>query len=132
MGGCNCGAVRFELTEPPLAAGYCHYTRCQRRTGTAASPSVAVKAESFRILGGEDHIRRWNAGEGNDKAFCGICGSALFSQKAMDGELVFVRMGSFDSDPGLRPSFRAFVANAAVWEPIPEDGLHRFPGPLGP
>ncbi|HVO53957.1 MAG TPA: hypothetical protein VMT37_06035 [Solirubrobacterales bacterium] len=23
-GGCNCGAVRFELSEPPASAGYCH------------------------------------------------------------------------------------------------------------
>ena len=36
------------------------------------------------------------------------------------------RMASFDSDPGVRPSFRAFVAYAAPWEAIPEDGLERF------
>jgi hypothetical protein len=28
-GGCLCGGVRFELTEPAPAAGYCHCTRCQ-------------------------------------------------------------------------------------------------------
>ncbi len=33
-GGCGCGAVRFEISEPLTAAAYCHCTRCQVRTGT--------------------------------------------------------------------------------------------------
>ena len=43
-GRCLCGRVRFELTEPPGAWGYCHCTRCQRRTGTAASAHAAIDA----------------------------------------------------------------------------------------
>ena len=31
-GACGCGAVRFEVTAPFVAALYCHCTRCQRRT----------------------------------------------------------------------------------------------------
>jgi hypothetical protein len=38
-----------------------------------------------------------------------------------------VRLGAFDDDPGIRPEFRQFVAYAAVWDPIPDDGLPRFP-----
>ena len=33
----------------------------------------------------------------------------------------------FDDDPGVRPSARQYVAYAAVWEAIPNDGLPRFP-----
>jgi hypothetical protein len=40
-----------------------------------------------------------------------------------------IRLGAFDGDPGVRPSWRTFVANAATWEPIPDDGLERFEGP---
>jgi hypothetical protein len=130
-GGCNCGAVRFEISEPLLGAAYCHCTRCQRRTGTAASPSAAVKPGTFRIVSGEDRIRRWNAGDGTDKVFCGTCGSHLFSQDPTNPEIINVRMGSFDSDPGLRPTGRVHIASAAAWEPIPDDGLIRVPGPLG-
>ena len=35
-------------------------------------------------------------------------------------------MSAFDSDPGVRPSYRQFVAYAASWEPIPDDGLPRY------
>lgn len=37
-----------------------------------------------------------------------------------------VRMGAFDGDPGVRPGWRAYVAYAACWEAIPDDGLERF------
>ncbi len=36
-----------------------------------------------------------------------------------------VRMAAFDSDPGVRPSWRTYLAYAASWEPIPDDGLER-------
>jgi hypothetical protein len=36
-------------------------------------------------------------------------------------------MGTFDADPGIRPTVRAFVADAAPWEAIPEDDLSRYP-----
>ena len=40
---------------------------------------------------------------------------------------ISIRMGTFDADPGIRPSARSYVAYAAPWEPIPDDGLPRFP-----
>ena len=44
-----------------------------------------------------------------------------------DGQTFSVRFGVFDSDPGIRPSCHQFVAYAAVWDTIPDDGLPRFP-----
>ena len=38
-------------------------------------------------------------------------------------ETIGIRMGTFDGDPGIRPTVRQFVARAAAWEPVPEDGL---------
>jgi hypothetical protein len=126
-GGCGCGAVRFELTELPASAVYCHCTRCQRRTGTAASASARVVPGSVRIVQGEDKLRGWTPEGGRTKTFCGECGSAVFIQDPADGAIAGVRMGAFDEDPGVRPSARQFVAYAAPWEPIPDDGLPRHP-----
>ncbi len=33
-----------------------------------------------------------------------------------------VRLGAFDGDPGVWPSWRPYTAYAAVWKPIPDDG----------
>jgi hypothetical protein len=127
-GGCGCGAVRFEVTKPLVSARYCHCTRCQHRTGTAASASARVVPGSFRILQGEDRIRAWRPEGGAEKWFCGDCGSALFTHHPDDPpDDVAVRLGAFDDDPGVRPSARQFVAYAAPWESIPDDGLPRYP-----
>jgi hypothetical protein len=126
-GGCNCGAVRFELTEPLAAATYCHCTRCQRRTGTGASANGRVAASGFHILRGEDRIRSWKPDTGAEKFFCGDCGSALFSRVSSDAPQVGVRLGSIDGDPGIRPSVHLYTAYAAPWEPVPDDGLPRHP-----
>jgi len=126
-GGCLCGGVRFEVTEPLVSAGYCHCTRCQRRTGTAASAQARIVPGSLRILSGNELIRAYEPPDGFAKHFCSACGSALWSRSREDPEIVSVRLGAFDGDPGIRPSARTFVAYAAPWEPIPDDGLPRYP-----
>jgi hypothetical protein len=126
-GGCGCGAVQFAIDAPLVAAAYCHCTRCQRRTGTAVQASARLEPGSLRLLAGREHLRGWHPGEGLEKVFCGACGSALFARDADSGEVSIVRLGALDGDPGVRPSARQFVAYAAPWEPIPDDGLPRFP-----
>ena len=126
-GGCLCGAVRYEVTAPFVSAAYCHCTRCQRRTGTAASAQARTEPGALRILQGEELIREWvPPDEGWAKCFCSACGGALWSKSRGAPPVFSVRLGSVDGDPGIRPTFRQFVAYAAPWEPIPDDGLPRY------
>jgi hypothetical protein len=126
-GGCLCGGVRFEVTEPLVSSSYCHCTRCQRRTGTAASAQARVAPGSLAITQGEELVRAYEPEDGFAKLFCSVCGSSLFSRSPEDPSVMSVRLGAFDSDPGIRPQWRQYVAYAASWEPIPDDGLERFP-----
>jgi hypothetical protein len=126
-GGCLCGGVRFEVVAPLVSASYCHCTRCRRRTGTAASAQARIAPGSLRLLAGDDLVGSYEPERGFAKAFCTACGSALWSSDPADGAVRSVRLGAFDGDPGIRPSYRQFVAYAATWEPIPDDGLPRHP-----
>ena len=126
-GGCLCGGVRFEVSEPLVSSGYCHCTRCQRRTGTAASVSARIVPGSLRVVSGDELIRSYVPDEGFAKVFCSACGSALWSRHRDDSDFISIRLGAFDEDPGIRPEYRQFVAYAAAWEDIPEDGLPRYP-----
>jgi hypothetical protein len=125
-GSCGCGAVRFEITEPLIGAAYCHCTRCQKRTGTAVQASARVTPGSLRLLSGEEHLRDWRPGSGLAKTFCELCGSHLFGRDPSSGEISIVRMAAIDGDPGVRPMAHQFVAYAAPWEEIRDDGLPRF------
>jgi hypothetical protein len=125
-GGCLCGGVRFEVTEAPVLAGYCHCTRCQRRTGSAASLSARLPPGALKIVAGEELLDAFRPEDGSAKVFCSACGGALWAQSRVDPSVVSVRFGVFDSDPGIRPSYRQYVAYAVPWEPIPDDGLPRY------
>jgi hypothetical protein len=126
-GGCLCGGVRFEVTEPLLSAGYCHCTRCQRRTGSAASAQARVAPEALHITAGEELVRTYQPPDGFGKSFCSACGSALWSRHPGTGDVMSIRLGAFDGDPGVRPAYRQFTAYAAAWEPLPDDGLPHYP-----
>ncbi len=67
------------------------------------------------------------ADSSGEKWFCGECGSAMFGRNTSHPESIGIRMGTFDDDPGIRPTVRQFVAYAAPWEPLADDGLPRFP-----
>jgi hypothetical protein len=126
-GGCLCGGVRFEVTEPLLSAGYCHCTRCQHRTGTAASAQARIAPGSLHVTAGEELVRTYEPPSGFGKSFCSACGSALWSRHPDDAEVMSVRLGAFDGDPGVRPAYHQFTTYAAAWEPLPDDGLPRYP-----
>ena len=77
------------------------------------------------ILQGAEQLRGWIPEDGREKVFCALCGSALFSRDPGSDDVTGVRLGAVDGDPGIRPQSRAFVAYAAGWEEIPDDGLPR-------
>jgi hypothetical protein len=124
-GHCVCGGVRFEITQPLGTAAYCHCTRCQRRTGTAASAQAPLAPGSLRLVAGEELVGAWQPPDGWAKLFCTRCGSALFSRSPEDPARMSVRLGVIDGDPGVRPALRHHVATAAPWEALPDDGLPR-------
>lgn len=127
-GHCLCGEVRFEVETPLVGSRWCHCTRCQRRTGSLASPAGLAEPGAVRITAGEDLLRGWDPGDGGwVKEFCSACGSHLFARVPDDPTARSVRLGVIDGDPGVRPSARQFTAYAAVWDTLPDDGLPRYP-----
>jgi len=127
-GGCGCGAVRFEIRRPFVSASYCHCTRCQRRSGAAASATARAEPGTVFLSQGEAELRAWAPEGGREKVFCARCGSALFSREPGSTDHTGVRLGAIDGDPGIRPLSHQFVADAACWEEIPDDGLPRYDG----
>jgi hypothetical protein len=126
-GGCLCGAVQFEITAPFITAGYCHCTHCQKRTGTTHSVNGRVAQTGFELLRGAEQLRAFQPAEGRPKVFCANCGGHLFSGDPLEDEEVSVRFGALDGDPGIRPLYRMYTDSAVSWEPIPDDGLTRYP-----
>ena len=121
-GQCACGAVKFEVTKPFDSAGYCHCKRCQRRSGALWSSNAIVASDGFAITEGAENVHAWTPETGLPKAFCATCGGHVYGGN-LDGPFVVVRLGALNGDPGIRPSWRAWLESAEDWHPVPEDDV---------
>jgi hypothetical protein len=117
-GGCACGAVRYTSTAGPLFSLNCHCRDCQRETGSAFAPILAVPREAFTVTRGRPKCFDVTADSGNvtRRLFCGECGSALFGEPGSSPEIVTIRAGSLDDPSQFRPAQDIFTASAQPWD----------------
>lgn len=126
-GRCICGKVSFTVSEPLVGMALCYCKRCQRRTGTAFSATALTQPGSFSVTDGEDLVKTYvPGGDGWLKSFCSECGSQLYTTNPENPELIAVRAGAVDGDPGVRPGLHQFTDYAAEWWPVPDDELPHF------
>jgi hypothetical protein len=119
-GGCLCGAVRFRVAGRLFLAAYCHCTSCRRASGSAFAANASVRRDGVSFTGAE-HVREYESSPGKLRAFCSRCGSPLYSRVTADPDVVRLRLGSFDGDPGVRPRFHICVGEKAAWFDITDD-----------
>ena len=86
-GGCLCGGVRFEIARAVGPFELCHCSRCRKASGSAFVPWLSVLREDFRLLQGEELIRRYEAPlrvrpPPYRTSFCGRCGSPVPDTKS--------------------------------------------------
>lgn len=128
-GGCQCGACRYEIAQPPLMLYVCHCTECQHQSGGAFGMSMPVPRAGFAIVRGTPQSWRRLAASGRpiDCAFCRACGSRLFHRPSRDDAVVNVKPGTLDDTRWLRPVGHLWTASAQGWVVIPQDVL-AYPG----
>lgn len=120
-GSCLCGAVRYEIAGPLEEMHHCHCRRCRKAHGAAFSTFARTPAASLRLVSGAQTLRRFRSSTSVQRTFCGECGSNLFFGFDPLPDAVWVAVGSFDDDPGLRPEGHIFVASKAPWHAITDD-----------
>ena len=76
-GGCQCGKVRYAITEEPQLIYTCHCLDCPRLTSSAFSLAIVVPENGFRLMGVEPRRlqRTADSGRVNTRLVCPECGS---------------------------------------------------------
>ncbi len=59
-GGCQCGALRYQVVSAPLMVYNCHCTNCQRIGGGAFSTPATILESSFAFVRGAPRTVEWD------------------------------------------------------------------------
>ena len=118
-GGCSCGAIRFEVTEDPIATYYCHCSMCRRASGSMFQLGATVPIEGFKFVRGEP--KAYESTPGSLRKFCGACGSPLVNMVAEDPKLVEYQLGCLDDLENIRPELHIHAASQASWFEVADD-----------
>lgn len=96
--------------------GHCHCSICRKFTGAAYNTDFGVPPAGFRFVAGEDLLSVYRYANRKDMVFCSVGGSSLLTcESLVDGPMMWVRAGTLDADPGIRPLMHIWVGSNAPW-----------------
>ncbi|MBA3425819.1 MAG: GFA family protein [Rubrobacteraceae bacterium] len=122
MGGCLCGAVRYEVSGPLRAVVNCHCGQCRHTSGHFVA-ATAVRPKAMTLIASEG-LRWYQSSDTARRGFCQNCGSSLFWEP-VSGEKIVIMAGTLDGPTGLRTAAHIFVGDAGDYYEI-DDDLPRF------
>ena len=120
IGGCACGAIRYETTSQPIFENHCQCKDCQARSGTGHGSYLTFPSRADVTIKGE--VRTWKmiADSGKEKiqAFCPTCGTPVYLTFPDAGEFIAIAAGSLD-DPGLfNPQVVTYTVRGHAWDTL--------------
>lgn len=102
QGGCQCGAVRYEVSSEPQYVALCHCEGCRKSSGAPMVAWAAFTEDGFRVVKGE--AKMYNSSGSAMRNFCPDCGTGLYYKNAdvLPG-LVDIQVATLD-DPSVFPA----------------------------
>lgn len=125
-GGCQCGAIRYEVSGEPQFAAICHCDDCRRSTGSAFATNVFVKAEDLKVVTGAP--TSWehptDSGSTMTKQFCARCGSQLFGFSSRNTGMRSIKVGSIDDAGFVKPAVEVWTMRKLPFVELHHDTQH--------
>jgi hypothetical protein len=116
-GGCQCGAVRFNITGALGDASICHCRMCQKAFGSFYAPLVSLGDATIAWTRRE--AQRFASSNQASRLFCEKCGTPL-GYDAPDG--LALAIGAFDDPSKIIPERHWGMEGKLAWHSI-LDGL---------
>jgi hypothetical protein len=111
-GGCQCGAVRYQVRGRPFHATVCHCSICRRTSGAPMVAWFSVRPDELQVVRGAP--ARFRSSAQAWRSFCGACGTALtFQQDGLDE--VDVTTCSLDTPEAVPPEDHTWVRSRVAW-----------------
>ncbi len=128
-GGCQCGAVRYQVEGEADHAALCHCADCRASAGAPVVGWIAFKEAQFSLTSGA--LTTYARASGSIRQFCPICGTGLFFRNAeMLPGVVDIQSATLDDPEAAAPQVQVQCAERLSWmkelAALPE--FERFPG----
>ena len=123
-GRCQCGALRYSVSDAPLMIYACHCTNCQKQTGSAFVLSATILESSLAFTQGEPARFTWVSDAGSERygMFCRDCGGRIANGATESIGVYSLRAGTLDDTSWVRPAGHIWMRSAQPWfRPAPED-----------
>ena len=98
-GGCQCGALRFHVTELRDNPHVCYCRMCQKAVGNLFAALVGVYNDKLTWTRGTPATFR--SSDHVDRGFCQHCGTPLFYRN-LDSTSIGLTIGSFDEPQRIK------------------------------
>ena len=112
-GGCSCGQLRYQISQPPKVVAICHCRSCQLAAGAESVGWAVCAMASFKWLGAEP--KYYKSSEDVTRSFCGNCGTALSYQ--CNAEFIDVTLASLDNPEQFPPQNEVWLKHRISWNP---------------
>jgi hypothetical protein len=116
QGACHCGRISYEARVDPARVVLCHCADCQTMSGAPYRANVPVLLRNFRLAGTpKAYVKTGASGNAIVTAFCGDCGSALYSHRRGEPSYLNLRLGAVRQRAELPPKLQGFCDSAMAW-----------------
>jgi len=128
-GGCQCGAVRYEVEGEPKHNALCHCADCRASSGAPVVGWIAFMEPQLTVKSGA--LSTYEGKTGSIRQFCTTCGTGLFFRnEAMLPGIVDIQSATLDDAASEPPQAQIQCAERLPWmaklSSLPE--FPRFPG----
>lgn len=122
-GGCLCGALRYECSEPVSPAAVCHCKTCRRAAGAHAVAWATVRRSDFRFTQGAP--TEFSSTPPVVRTFCATCGTSTTYWTREAPDLIDITLATLDDAGAIAPADHIWMRDAVSWD-RPNDGLPQF------
>ncbi len=117
QGGCECGAVKYQVNGPLRSVVGCHCKQCRKTSGHFVAATQS-KLSDFHLKE-EAGLTWYQSSDNARRGFCGTCGSSLFWHE--DGtDHISVMAGTLDGATGLTMDRHIHVSTKGDYYALPD------------
>ncbi|MGY4963563.1 GFA family protein [Streptomyces sp. 900105245] len=113
LGGCLCGAVRFQVPDVPDAPHLCSCRHCQKLSGGPVMSWVSFPLEGL-VWTGAEPVWFYTYPRETRRGRCPDCGSQLCALDDGAATIAFT-FSALDDFSDLVPAFQSFARDAVGW-----------------